>query len=243
MACAPSPSKKASFGPTPVLQPVQDGLRGSFQRQASTTWEDQIRAGAVRSRAAVNRGSLTTAQSTTRRPLGPAKTEPTLRFTQNSLADRPTFQSGLDIVDSVYEVTSGKRPNELRGMWETSDLASQTSTRRGVAPQDSGVWGMAGAPAGAVDDGDGFDVDDVFGSSGGNLNFGFLAGGGSNKRRHEDDAAGEAAQDDIEMDATDIEDEADQPTGMFARAPRKSSRKGWSRTQSFPASTFQSTNF
>lgn len=166
-------------------------------------------------------------------------------------------------------------------MWETG---SATDTAPSVVSgsgrrQDSGFFGAAAPGAGhsvaAVggalsDDGDGFDLDEAFGSAGA-ARFAFgstgapFAGGVQEdsqdssrtvtqrlKRAFDEDNAGQAADDDDEMDATDIEEDeggdmvAAEPMSMFGTAtsaaagPRRLAglKRGLQKTQSLPPSAF-----
>ncbi|KAK4332793.1 putative membrane protein [Rhodotorula toruloides] len=116
------------------------------------------------------------------------------------------------------------------------------------------------------DEGDGFDLDEAFGPAKEGLSFGLLGrqaeaeeSQGSNsttrtvtqrlKRAFEEEPAEEAdGQDDEEMAPTDVEDEAEDQPGPLGSALRGAAaqrrtaglRKGWGKTQSLPASAFES---
>ncbi|GJN88499.1 hypothetical protein Rhopal_001465-T1 [Rhodotorula paludigena] len=276
----PSPTKKAY---APAIAPVQpaDGVRGSMR--VHTPYDEQLRTRPAFSRQAVAHG--TAPSSSSRRPLGPSRTEPFLSFAQPQRpSDVGTFRSGLEVLEHVYGVTDGKRRDELRPMWETSTNDDASSVRSGgafgrsasLAGGDSGfgsaagMHGSFGAGDAAGDGGDGFDLDEAFGPSRSKLNFGNLdaaaaAGGedsqqshsttrtitqGLRKRALDDDDAGFAAAamdgDEIEMDATDVEDEDDDQANALKgflqpNGERKTAgiRRGWTRTQSLPASAFE----
>ncbi|GAA5888020.1 hypothetical protein JCM6882_000252 [Rhodosporidiobolus microsporus] len=266
-ACAPSPTKKAYHAPTPA--PAPEELRGSFARTASNhNWTEQIQANARKGRAAASggyQGAPSTTAFPTRRPLGPARTEPVLSFAQSAVPSQVgTFQSAKDIRDGVYALKEGVRANELRPMWETgseSEAASQRSRAQTLLNgQDSGVWGLG---AGSVsvnpgindDEGDGFDLDEALGPAGGSLSFGFLGAGaneesqnsnstartitGGLKRAFDEEEQGDAMAEDDEMATTDVEDEAgDQPGTMLPPRRVAGSRKAFGRTQSLPSSAF-----
>ncbi|BGP13920.1 hypothetical protein JCM10213_002564 [Rhodosporidiobolus nylandii] len=230
----PSPSKKAAYAPLP--QPSPDSHRGSFQRQLTSEWADQIRAGSMRGRAAVNRGALTTSASTSRRPLGPSKTEGTLLFTQKSLPSRTTgtFQTANDTLEQVYAPQiAGPRPNELQPMGSTNNLFPHLN----LAAQDSGVFPSTSTAEAA--DGDGFDMDDVFGEAPSNLNLDFLGAGNTQNAMGVKRAFDDTAAEDDELATTDVEDDemGDLP------AARPTTGRSFGRTKSLPASAFGKMDF
>ncbi|GAA5841529.1 hypothetical protein JCM11251_001253 [Rhodosporidiobolus azoricus] len=269
-ACGPSPTKKKALH-APAQPPAPDGLRGSFQRTSSNhAFVEQIKASAMKGRAAASggyQGAPTPSAFPTRRPLGPARTEPVLSFAQKAVPSQVgQFQSAKDVLDGVYALKEGVRANELRPMWETgsaSDVASQRSKAQTLlGGHDSGIWGM-GAGSVAVnsgeqndEDGDGFDLDEALGPARGSLNLGFLGSGtnedsqntastaraitGGLKRAFDEDEQGEGMAEDDEMATTDVEDEGDdQPGALLAPRPNAGGRKAFGRTQSLPASAFQ----
>ncbi|GAA5978881.1 hypothetical protein JCM11641_003600 [Rhodosporidiobolus odoratus] len=248
----PSPTKKPALDTAPFSSP--EGIRGSMARAAQTAYVEQIKAQAMHARAAVSRGHQTSTTSNSRRPLGFSRTEPVLSFAQKIVPSAAgNFQTAKDVLDLVYESSEGFRAHELQPFGGSqSDVRSQRSRAATAVPgHDSGVWG-AGTSAAPTkveeeeeEDGDGFDVDDVFGASGSgsHLNFGFLGGGAagassSNGLKRDFDTAeqGPAAEDDEDMAATDVEDDQVEPMAP----PRRTAgiRKGWTRTQSLPASAF-----
>ncbi|TKA52994.1 hypothetical protein B0A53_04297 [Rhodotorula sp. CCFEE 5036] len=257
----PSPTKRATRAPAPPAERDPTDPRGSLK--VTTGLEDLIRQRAMEARAGnfktgVNWGHATSsglpAAAPRRRPLGFSRTEPVLSFANASNNAPPSvasWQSGKDILDEVYAhaALTGKRSDELRPMWETgsaTDTAPSVVSASGRR-QDSGFFGAAAAPSaghsiaavggGLSDDGDGFDLDEAFGSAGaGRFAFGTgaaFAGGVQEdsqdssrtvtqrlKRAFDDDNAGQAAAaaDADEMDATDIEDD-DEGVDMVAAEP------------------------
>lgn len=236
--------------------------------------------------AGVNWGHATAATSSSgpaprRRPLGFSRTEPVLSFAAASTsgASAPaaaSWQSGKDILDEVYAhaALTGKRSDELRPMWETGSatdtVVSATSLASGRR-EDSGFFAASaggGGPVAAVgtdaDDGDGFDLDEAFGSAdAARFAFGRAQEASQDsssrnglKRTFDDagTAATAAGNDDEEMAATDIEeddeDEADDsvpagPMSMFGTAPAAAGprrlaglKRGFNKTQSLPPSAF-----
>ncbi|GAA5901350.1 hypothetical protein JCM8208_001773 [Rhodotorula glutinis] len=188
---APSPSKKAYKPADAPTVPEGSDLRGSLRPR--TDWDELLRVKPAQSRMAVSRGHTTTASSSHRRPLGPAATEPILSFAQPSVPSYAGyFKSSKDALDEAYAAVhgapipsaTGKRPDELRPMWETGSASDAASTRAAsLRAGDSGFWGAAGAvPAQAQaqvdDDGDGFDLDEALGpAKGGLMSFaGFSSG-------------------------------------------------------------------
>lgn len=204
-----------------------------------------------------------------RRPLGFSRTEPVLSFAgTGAVAPAPvaSWQSGKDILDEVYAQAGafGKRSNELRPMWETGSATESHASAHSSRRQDSGFIPAAaagGAAAPADDEGDGFDLDEAFGTAG-TTRFGLFAAGGANKdsqdssktttqrlKRAFTDAEEAEPADDEEMAATDVEDEEDDeapgPMSMFATAsaaagPRRFAglKRGFAKTQSLPPSAF-----
>lgn len=195
--------------------------------------------------------------------------------TYNNAAPVASWQSGKDILDEVYAhaALTGKRSDELRPMWETGSATESHVSAASGQRQDSGFFaGPAGgriASAGPqTDDGDGFDLDEAFGTAG-TSRFGFLAGATTNedsqdsartvtqrmKRafQEEEEGTGVAGtgpvEDDEEMAATDVEDEGedDAAPGPFspfasvaAAGPRRVAglKRGFAKTQSLPPSAF-----
>ncbi|GAA5868427.1 hypothetical protein JCM8547_006272 [Rhodosporidiobolus lusitaniae] len=287
-----SPTRKVAYAPPLAATPT--GVRGSMQRQASTQWNASIPSRAMQARAAVAQGHQTgtlAASSTAstssgfpaRRPLGSSQTMPVLLFSQPTRpSDLTPFQTASEIVDSVY------RPNELQPFSETrgegsslsraSSLAAAADAAAGRSPfgtalagQDSGVFS---APGAGKDDeeGDGFDLDDVLGEAGSNLNFSNLGPSSSSATGFFEDSQGStrtltnglkrvldtgddgmggeggAAEDDDAMDATDVEDEGEEVGSMmaFSAAARPMAglkKSAFSRTQSLPASAFKGMDF
>ncbi|GAA5871696.1 hypothetical protein JCM3774_003020 [Rhodotorula dairenensis] len=288
---APSPTKRATRAPAPPLERDPTDPRGSLN--ISTGFEDLIRQRAMAARAGVNWGHATAAASAAsgpaprRRPLGFSRTEPVLSFAAASTGNAPapvaaSWQSGKDILDEVYAhaALTGKRSDELRPMWETGSatetVASAASLGNGTR-QDSGFFAasMTGGGAGqstTIDavsaDGDGFDLDEAFGSAdAARFAFGSAQNSQDSNRtglkRVFDDAEADAplaaattttsgGVDDEEMDATDVEeDEAEDsvaaagPMSMFGTAPAAAGprrvaglKRGFNKTQSLPPSAF-----
>ncbi|BGO97775.1 hypothetical protein NBRC10513v2_001770 [Rhodotorula toruloides] len=270
----PSSSKKPTYARTDDLPTRRDpnDLRGSMAEQARTQWAEEIKLRAFKGRAGVNLGYSTTTTSSlsapslpsSRRPLGPSRTEPHLSFGPSPTASAP-WQSSRDILDSVYAVPRVKRADELRPMWETG--SQDGAAARAVEGEDSGFFGAPGMDVERdQDEGDGFDLDEAFGPAKEGLSFGLLGrqaeaeeSQGSNsttrtvtqrlKRAFEEEPAEEAdGQDDEEMAPTDVEDEAEDQPGPLGSALRGAAaqrrtaglRKGWGKTQSLPASAFES---
>ncbi|BGP22880.1 membrane protein [Rhodotorula toruloides] len=199
-----------------------------------------------------------------RRPLGPSRTEPHLSFAPSPHA----WQTSKDILDSVYAVPRLKRADELRPMWETG--SSDGREARKMEGDDSGFFGAPGRMdvEREEEDGDGFDLDEAFGPAKTGFSFGGLLAGrqggqadesqGSNsttrtvtqrlKRAFEEEQEEAKDEDDQEMAPTDVEDEGDDQPGPLgaslrgAAAGRRTAglRKGWGKTQSLPASAFES---
>ncbi|BGP30148.1 hypothetical protein JCM10296v2_001900 [Rhodotorula toruloides] len=266
----PSPSKKSTCARRDDLPTRRDpnDLRGSMAEQARTQWADEIKARAFKGRAGVNLGYSTTSSSSlsapslpsSRRPLGPSRTEPHLSFAPSSAAAAP-WQSSRDILDSVYAVPRVKRADELRPMWETG--SQDGAAARAVEGEDSGFFGAPGMEVERdQDEGDGFDLDEAFGPAKTDLAFGVL---GSHAEADESQGSRsttrtvtqrlkraleeeKAEEDDEEMAPTDVEDEGEDQPGPLgsalrgARAGRRTAglRKGWGKTQSLPASAFES---
>ncbi|KAJ8295531.1 hypothetical protein OF846_001747 [Rhodotorula toruloides] len=208
--------------------------------------------------------SLSAPSLPSRRPLGPSRTEPHLSFAPSATAT--PWQSSRDILDSVYAVPRVKRADELRPMWETG--SQDGSSARAVEGEDSGFFGAPGMDVEREEaDGDGFNLDEAFGPSKTALSFGLLGrqgeadeSQGSNsttrtvtqrlKRAFEEEEPTEEAegQDDEEMAPTDVEDEGEDQPGPLGTAPRGAAaqrrtaglRRGWGKTQSLPASAFES---
>ncbi|GAA5921791.1 hypothetical protein JCM1841_001866 [Sporobolomyces salmonicolor] len=238
-ACAPSPSKKPTYAPTPAPLADPTDLRGSLAALGRTGYEDLISWRARESRAAVARGPPWPPAPSARRPLGFSRTEPVLSFAPDgtTAAGRaspgvPTTQDALNLAYS-----DGRRADELRPMWETAagsaagqdDLAlRRTAGARRGAHGDGDEAGDGGGGG----DGDGFDLDEVLGPSGAHLSFGALgARAGSDSARRKKRAFEEAgpapadadagAGDDEEMGPpTDVEDEGAGGAGSSGqRAP------------------------
>ncbi|GAA6006386.1 hypothetical protein JCM11491_004936 [Sporobolomyces phaffii] len=172
----PSPTKKPSLGaPRPAAPADPTDIRGSMSKQARTGFEDSVAWRATQARAAVAQGHILPNHLNARRPLGKSQTEPVLSF--NSSAAGPTrfppFQTNHEILNLVY--TDGKRPNELRPFGETggggrddatgpslySRTLSHSNSSHGTTP-DAAMMMVAGDGG----DGDGFDLDEVFGAVG-----------------------------------------------------------------------------
>ncbi|BGP38029.1 hypothetical protein JCM10449v2_001956 [Rhodotorula kratochvilovae] len=172
---APSPSKKA-YMPAPI-PPRADptDLRGSMR--VRTEWDDQLKLNPTRTRMAVANGHPSAPSSSSRRPLGPARTEPVLSFAHASVPSYAgQFKSSKDLLDDAYaalhaQPVVGKRADELRPMWETGSASDAASVRAAsLRAGDSGFWGAAAAPAPVEDvDGDGFDLDEALGPAKGGL--------------------------------------------------------------------------
>ncbi|GAA6026985.1 hypothetical protein JCM8097_006017 [Rhodosporidiobolus ruineniae] len=258
--CLPSPTKKAHYDSAAPAVP-EVGLRGTFQRQSSTQWSEQLKVIAASKRAAVAAGHKTASSSSSsnfpqRRPLGVSRTEPVLGFAQTAHSLSGTYQTHGDILASAQQDVFNaaavarelQRANEPRPMWETgSDTGSAFSRSASMLSQhDSGVFaGGAGTAAGNDGDTDGFDLDDVFGSSGSNLNLNF---GSKRSFADTEEAAGAGmGEEDDEMAKTDVEDEegGDQLGSFPAQRRIAAPRRGFSRTQSLPSRSamFQPTAF
>ncbi|GAA5950573.1 hypothetical protein JCM21900_001237 [Sporobolomyces salmonicolor] len=247
-ACAPSPSKKPTYAPTPAPLADPTDLRGSLAALGRTGYEDRISWRARESRAAVARAAPSAAP---RRPLGFSRTEPVLSFAPGArslspptpalAAGRatpggPTTQDALNLAYS-----DGRRADELRPMWETAarsaarldDLALR---RPAGAHGDAAGDGDGNGAGDGGDGGDGFDLDEVLGPSGAHLSVGALgaradsASARIKKRALEEAApalapapagAGAGVGDDEEMGPpTDVEDEGAEGAGSSGpRAP------------------------
>ncbi|GAA5900349.1 uncharacterized protein JCM6883_002817 [Sporobolomyces salmoneus] len=176
----PSPTKRPSFGSPPEAPPRDPtDIRGSMSKQAQTGFEYEISHRATQARHAVAQGHILPTHSSlrTRRPLGISQTEPVLSFAQNPSSSSPSFNSPFppsssssrfplfqttqDIKNLVY--TDGKRPDELRpfGETSTSDYGGFGSRTNSLSAFSEGGAGATGGDA----DGDGFDLDDVYGKS------------------------------------------------------------------------------
>ncbi|GAA5931323.1 uncharacterized protein JCM15063_001434 [Sporobolomyces koalae] len=256
----PSPTKRASMAQAPAPARDPTDIRGSMARQAQTGYEANIGFRALQARAAVAQGHTLPPKSglNARRPLGPSRTEPVLSFS-NPAAQRgptmfPPFQTNQDILNLVY--TDGKRPNELQPMWETGSTESHSRSNSRVG---SGLFGSeagfgtsvtsSGQAGDNVGDGDGFDLDEVFGES--SSGFGAFSQNSNTtattqraKRAHEDEQRdGELGDDDDEMVATDVEDEGEDEVAstlpsMFGGARKIAGKRSFGRTQSLPAQAF-----
>ncbi|GEM12881.1 membrane protein [Rhodotorula toruloides] len=255
----PSPCKKPSYARTddPPQRRDPTDLRGSLAEQARTQWAEEIKMRAFKGRAGVNLGYSTSSSSSSslpapslppRRPLGPSRTEPHLSFAPSPHA----WQTSKDILDSVYAVPRLKRADELRPMWETG--SSDGREARKMEGDDSGFFGAPGRMdvEREEEDGDGFDLDEAFGPPRRASRL------GSNsttrtvtqrlKRAFEEEQEEAKDEDDQEMAPTDVEDEGDDQPGPLgaslrgAAAGRRTAglRKGWGKTQSLPASAFES---
>ncbi|GAA6051155.1 hypothetical protein JCM3770_002566 [Rhodotorula araucariae] len=175
---APSPSKKA-YVPAPIPPRADPSdLRGSMRVQ--TPWDDQLKLNPARTRMAVANGHASAPSSSSRRPLGPARTEPVLSFATASVPSYAgQFKSSKDLLDDAYAALhapiTGKRADELRPMWETGSASDAASVRAAsLRAGDSGFWNAAVpaavAPADDADgDGDGFDLDEALGPAKGGL--------------------------------------------------------------------------
>lgn len=155
-------------------------------------------------------------------------------------------------------------------MYETGSQDGGAADKRAVEGHDSGFFGGATPTAGMdVErdvDGDGFDLDEAFGPAKTDLAFGLLGrqseaddsqNSASTTRtvthrlkrafveEQGDEARVDANGDDDDMAPTDVEDEGDDqpaPLGGALSGARKmaGSRRAWGKTQSLPASAFES---
>ncbi|GEM09726.1 membrane protein [Rhodotorula toruloides] len=250
----PSPCKKPSYARTddPPQRRDPTDLRGSLAEQARTQWAEEIKMRAFKGRAGVNLGYSTSSSSSSSLPAPSSHPSPARK----------------DILDSVYAVPRLKRADELRPMWETG--SSDGREARKMEGDDSGFFGAPGRMdvEREEEDGDGFDLDEAFGPAKTGFSFGGLLAGrqggqadesqGSNsttrtvtqrlKRAFEEEQEEAKDEDDQEMAPTDVEDEGDDQPGPLgaslrgAAAGRRTAglRKGWGKTQSLPASAFES---
>ncbi|SCZ96583.1 BZ3500_MvSof-1268-A1-R1_Chr4-4g07449 [Microbotryum saponariae] len=277
MATTPSPSKKA-MQPSASPAPTQPGdFRKSFQREASTGFEDVIRQRAVDSRHNVNRGyGLGQGVQPPRsgggsgRPLTQTQSMPVLSFAQQD----SVFRTSNDVLNATFgdgHVTE-YRTREVQPMWATppSPASSQgrglrrhpsagSASTSMVWPAPSGGAGAATAamsafstpaatgPGGGDDGGDGFDLDEVFGPSGGDHQLGAAISIDDDSQRtvtqgikrgffETEEGMGEA--EDEEMALTDVEDD-EMPSALPKARPTAGNRRVLGRTQSVPASAFR----
>lgn len=202
--------------------------------------------------------------SSGRRPLGPSQSTPVLNF--GSSAPFVTTNSTLS---SVF---GDVKRNELQPFFNNIHEDEAERSRRSASQRSLEGSGLFGGSAGRYqtrettamdnDEGDGFDMDEVFGES--SIQFpapSFGSQGESQsstgttrtinqrmKRAYDDGTEGKAnADSDEEMAATDVEDEADdvvQPSLFDAPVGRRiGGRRGLSKTQSLPASVFNGADF
>ncbi|KAM0753605.1 hypothetical protein T439DRAFT_377777 [Meredithblackwellia eburnea MCA 4105] len=259
MADLPSPTKRAIPAPQPAMQDPTD-QRGTFARQASQhSFGDIIKDRAVTTRATFGQGRYNLPQPSSTvasggRAFGATQSMPNL-----------TFSNDVDIYNSVFSPPS--RSRELQPMYESSDTDSMTGPRSRSQTQEfffgpetdgfrvprdptSSLASLAsgGPPApvprdGFPVDGDGFDLDQVFGDGDGDGDGQFGSPTQRCKRRHdEEEEEGVGEDEDEEMDTTDVEDEVspeDLPVHLRAPIGRPlQTRRQFTTTQSMPASAF-----
>jgi len=227
--------------------------------------------------AAVSRGPITASSTSTapntRRPLGFSRTEPNLSFGSSSSSSNPPtmfppFRTAQDVINLVY--TDGKRADELQpfgaGGSNASGSRSNSQVGSGLFGSDAMGGGGGATETSMDDDGDGFDLDEVYGApSSSSFNFPSSSQGQAGdsqdsartvtqrmKRAYEDPGAatvllgeGEGGGDDEEMVPTDVEDEgedeaADLPKKSMFGQGRKiaGAKRTFGRTQSLPSSAF-----
>lgn len=203
-----------------------------------------------------------------RRPLGPSQSTPVLNF-GGSNAPFVTTNSTLS---SVF---GDIKRNELQPFFNNIHEDEAERSRRSASQRSLEGSGLFGGSAGGYrtrettamdEEGDGFDMDEVFGESSIKIpafasqsSFGGQEESQSStgttrtitqrmKRVYDDGTEGNAgAGSDEEMAATDVEDEGDdvvQPSIFNAPVGRRiGGRRGLSKTQSLPAAVFNGADF
>lgn len=207
--------------------------------------------------------------SSGRRPLGPSQSTPVLNFGGNSAP----FVTTNSTLSSVF---GDVKRNELQPFFNNIHEDQAERSRRSASQRSLEGSGLFGSSAGgyqtrettAMDnDGDGFDMDEVFGESSikfpsalsSQPSFGAQEESQTStgttrtitqrmKRAYDEGAEGNAGADsDEEMAATDVEDEGEdvvQPSMFSAPVGRRiGGRRGLSKTQSLPASVFNGADF
>ncbi|ORY58667.1 hypothetical protein BCR35DRAFT_309395 [Leucosporidium creatinivorum] len=275
----PSPSKRATREMITELATGSDP-RGSLQRAASNStaqFNASIVEKAMKARQAVQRGQLgmppppPPASTGHRRPLGPSQSTPVLNFGGSA-----PFVTTNSTLSSVF---GDVKRNELQPFFNNLHEDEAERSRRSASQRSLEGSGLFGGSAGGYqtrettamdeEEGDGFDMDEVFGESSIKFPSAFSSqpsfGGQEEsqsstgttrtitqrmKRAFDDGEEGKAGADsDEEMAATDVEDEGGdvvQPSISAFNAPvgRKiGGRRGLSKTQSLPASVFNGADF